>query len=75
MERYSDIDRDSGVVQYESGPDFIRVKFNDSSVYLYTYKSAGSQHIEKMKELAIRGDGLNAYINDYVSKSYERKER
>lgn len=75
MERYSDIDLDSGVVAYECGPDFIRVKFSDSSIYLYTYASAGPSHIEKMKELAIRGDGLNAYINDFVRKRYERKER
>lgn len=74
MERYSDIDRDSGVAAYEIGSDYIRVKFCDSSVYLYTYASAGSQHIEEMKQLAIQGDGLNAYINDHVKKSYDRKE-
>lgn len=75
MERYSDIDRDSGVVAYETGSDFIRVQFSDGSKYLYTYQSAGQRHIETMKMLAARGDGLNAYINDYARKSYERKER
>lgn len=75
MERYSDIDRDSGVVAYESGSDFIRVQFSDGSMYLYTYRSAGQRHIEAMKALASRGDGLNAYINDHARKSYERRER
>ena len=75
MDRYSDIDRDSGVVLYETGPDFIRVQFSDGSTYLYTYRSAGQRHVEAMKILAKRGDGLNAYINDHVRKSYERKER
>ncbi len=75
MERYSDVDRDSGVIAYESGDDFIRVKFHDGGVYLYTYASAGTHHIERMKTLADRGDGLNEYINDYVKKSYARKER
>lgn len=75
MERYSDIDRDSGVVGYETGAYFIRVRFNDGSVYLYTYNSAGRHHIESMKRLACQGDGLNACINDYARKSYERKEQ
>ena len=75
MERYSDIDRDSGVVRYEIGSDFIRVQFSDGSQYLYTNSSAGSSHIESMKRLAQRGDGLNAYINKHARTSYQRKER
>lgn len=74
MKRYSDIDRDSGVVAYEPGSDFIRVKFSDDAIYLYTNLSAGSHHISQMKKLATRGDGLNAYINDNVRKAYARKE-
>lgn len=74
MERYSDIDRDSGVVAYEIGDDFIRVRFSTGAIYLYTYISAGPHHIEQMKILATRGDGLNAYINDNTSKLYEYKE-
>ena len=74
MQRYSDIDRDSGVVAYEIGSDFIRVKFSDGAIYLYTYASAGAHHINQMKILAQRGDGLNAYINDHVKKAYARKE-
>ncbi|MBT8763181.1 hypothetical protein KFV02_04465 [Desulfohalobiaceae bacterium Ax17] len=75
MERYGDIDRDSGVVAYENGSDYIRVQFSDGSIYLYTNRSAGQKHIKEMKTLASRGDGLNAYINNHARKSYERKER
>ena len=75
MQRYSNLDRDSGVVAYESGFDFIRVQFSDGAVYLYTYTSAGSNHIDRMKTLATRGDGLNAYIIAHVSEAYERKEK
>ncbi|TGD73359.1 hypothetical protein E4634_10015 [Mangrovimicrobium sediminis] len=75
MERYRDTDRDSGVVLYETGPNFIRVQFSDGSQYLYTYSSAGSHHIENMKQLAQRGDGLNAYINRHAKKSYQMQER
>jgi hypothetical protein len=66
MERYRDINGDSGVLAYETGPDFIRVQFKDHSVYLYTYISAGSHNIERMKSLAAAGDGLNACINTNV---------
>lgn len=75
MEHYKDIDGDSGVSGYETGPDFIRVQFRDGSVYLYTYTSAGSQNIEHMKRLAVAGDGLNSFINRHVRRGYARKER
>ena len=75
MERYRDIDNDSGVARYEIGSDYIRVQFEDGSVYLYTYTSAGSSNIEEMKRLAATGDGLNAFINRNVRKRYAKKER
>ncbi len=75
MERYLNLGGNSGVEAYEIGEDYIRVQFADGSVYLYTYASAGREHIERMKELARRGQGLNGYINRYVRKAYERKER
>ena len=75
MERYRDIDNDSGVAKYEIGPDYIRVQFKDGSVYLYTYTSAGSSNIEEMKRLAATGDGLNAFIINNVRKRYAKKER
>lgn len=74
MERYRNIDGDSGVVAYENGPDFIRVQFESGAVYLYTYASAGPQNIERMKTLANSGEGLNAFINKYVRKMYAKKE-
>ncbi len=75
MERYRDIDGDSGVTGYENGPDYIRVQFSDGSVYLYTYASAGPNNIEEMKRLAVADDGLNAFINKNVRKRYAKKER
>jgi len=75
VEIYKDIDGDSGVWAYEIGADFIRVQFSTGAVYLYTYTSAGVHVIERMKQLARNGDGLNAFINTTVRKAYERKER
>jgi hypothetical protein len=75
MEAYKDTDGDSGVTGYEIGPDFIRVQFSTGAVYLYTNASAGARNIEQMKQLAQRGDGLNAFINTTVHEAYAKKER
>lgn len=75
MERYRNRGGDSGIVAYEIGSDFITVKFSDRSVYLYTYRSAGSANIEHMKRLAIAGEGLNSFINRRVRKRYAKKLR
>jgi hypothetical protein len=75
MERYRNLGGDSNVVAYENGPDFIRVQFGDGSIYLYTYASAGSHNIERMKQLASSGQGLNSFIMNNVRKAYARKER
>jgi hypothetical protein len=75
MEHYMNIDSDSGVSGYEIGVDFIRVQFSTGAIYLYTYASAGQDKIDQMKELAQMGNGLNAFINTSVRRSYARKER
>jgi hypothetical protein len=66
MEDYGDINGKSGILAYETGPDFIRVKFKNDSVYLYTYASADPHSIEQMKSLAAAGEGLNTFINQYL---------
>ena len=73
MERYKNLGGDSGVVAYEIEDDSIKVKFRDHSIYLYSSKSAGSSNIEEMKRLAIKGQGLNSFINMNVQKKYEAK--
>lgn len=75
MERYNDINGDSGIIAYESGNDYIKVQFSTGTIYRYTYKSAGSHNIERMKALARSGDGLNTYINKNIRKMYEIRER
>ena len=73
MQRYRDRDNDSGVQSYEIGPTFIKLKFKSrSKVYEYTYAKEGQRHVEKMKSLALAGDGLNSYINKHIRK-YSRK--
>jgi hypothetical protein len=75
MQSYTDVGGDSGVAGYEIGSDSIKVQFKDGSVYLYTHASAGGGSIERMKELAAQGDGLNSYINKFVRTRYAAKLR
>jgi hypothetical protein len=73
MQRYRHPTGDTGVVAYEAGPDFIRVQFAGGEIYLYTYESAGAPHVEHMKELAARGEGLSTFISRTVKKRYALK--
>ena len=57
MEVYKNLGGDSGVVAYEIGNDYVRVKFSDGSIYLYTNGRAGSHNIREMKRLARQGQG------------------
>lgn len=75
MPSYRNVGGDSGVVSYEIGDDSIEVAFSDGSAYLYTNQSAGRHNIERMKALAIAGQGLNAFINTDVKHRYSEKLR
>lgn len=73
MQIYADIDKDSGVHGFEINDTSITVWFTGTQKpYTYSYQSAGQQHIEAMKSLALSGDGLNAYINNKVKFKYVR---
>lgn len=73
MQRYADINNDSGVIGYEISATSITVWFDGTArPYTYSYGVAGQSHVEKMKQLAQSGDGLNAYINYNVKFKYDR---
>ncbi len=75
MVPYQNLSGYSGVAAYGIGADYILVQFDDDSIYLYTYESAGKEHIERMKGLALEGIDLNRYINQFVYKKYARRWR
>ncbi|MBI1347511.1 hypothetical protein GC163_14625 [bacterium] len=74
MRTYKNLSGNSGVSAYEYGNDYIKLRFKDSSIYTYTYSSAGSSHIEHMKKSAEQGRGLSTYVAQHVREDYERKE-
>ncbi|MBU3947271.1 MAG: hypothetical protein KJ826_03505 [Proteobacteria bacterium] len=72
MQKYADIDNDSGVDSFEIKDSSITVWFKGTTrAYTYSYSVAGQHHVEKMKQLALAGDGLNAYINYNVKFKYD----
>lgn len=75
MQVYANKSGESGVKAYEIGPDYIVVTFKGSAIcnYLYTYNSTGEENVEKMKQLAESGFGLNSFISRFVKNRYARK--
>lgn len=71
MTPYNDISGRSGILGYDMGEDFITVYFKDGNTYTYTQVSAGFYEVEQMKQLAVQGEGLNAFINNMTKYSYE----
>lgn len=73
MQRYADTNNDSGVDSFEINDYSITVRHKGTpKSYTYSYSIAGQHHVEKMKQLARSGNGLNAYINDNVKFKYDR---
>lgn len=72
MEYYRNSGGNSGVSPYEIGTDYIKVRFSGNfKTYTYSYRKAGSMHVETMKRLARSGSGLNRYINRNVKNLYD----
>lgn len=65
MKPYANLGRDSNVIAYENGADYIIVQFATGywKTYTYTNASAGSSVIQHMQRLADGGQGLNSFIS------------
>ena len=74
MVRYQNKGGGSGVYAYEICADRIHVQFSgNSKVYTYSDSGkAGRRHVDNMKALALNGQGLNAYINQYTKYLYDQ---
>lgn len=73
MKRYRNLSGHSGVVAYEIAPQAVTVRFAGGDVYVYSYASAGVDHVEEMKRLAVSGRGLATFISQHVQHAYESK--
>ena len=73
MPLYKNTSKNSGIISYSIGANYIKIVFKDGEAYLYSHKSAGKTHINKLKALAKEGKGLTTYINQHVKEKYESK--
>lgn len=73
MPFYKSLNVVSGVESFDVLESGISVTFKRGSTYVYTYRSAGRHHIERMIELAQAGQGLNSYIRKHVNNLFEYK--
>ena len=75
MTVYLNLGRDSGILEYEIGEDFIIVHFGSGKYrhYKYDYTSTGMEQVERMKVLAENGQGLNEYISKCIKSNYANK--
>ena len=70
MKRYRATSGNAGVTAFWDGKDFIKIQFQDGSIYLYDYNVPGKEDVEEMKRLASLGKGLTTYINQHVRNRY-----
>lgn len=75
MQVYANKGGNSGVVSYETTADSITVQFKDGSNYVYDAHKPGIAVVNKMKELAQAGHGLNSYISSVVKGNFSNKYR
>lgn len=70
MIKYKDTSNTSNVDSYEIGENEIKVTFKgNQKKYLYNSIKPGNAKVDKMKQLAVDGEGLNRYINKEVGKN------
>lgn len=73
MQKYRNLGGNSGVAAYEIAEDSIMVQFNDGGLYLYNYSKPGMINVNRMKQLALKGSGLNSLISRVIKKNYYLK--
>lgn len=71
MEKYSNKRGNSPVTHFKIEDERIIVWFSGGNSYSYSYQKAGRNHVEQMKNLAISGTGLSAYITQNVRFDYD----
>jgi hypothetical protein len=73
MQRYRNLDGQSGVRAYDCGEGWIRIRFVGGETYEYTDAATGTEHVRNMQALATAGEGLATYVSRFVHDAYARK--
>ena len=75
MTPYRNLSGSSNVVSFEITEDSIHVVFKSGTHrnYLYNYVRPGQAMVDRMKNLAAQGAGLNSYISTTVKSNFAKK--
>jgi hypothetical protein len=73
MEHYANRGGQSGVVAYEIRPYEVIIQFASGTCYTYTSASVGEANLNKMKQLARKGQGLSTFINKHLHDHFDKK--
>ena len=66
MRAYGNQNGNSGIVGFEIGENHIDVQFKNGGIYRYKEAIIGHLQFLNMQAAALLGEGLNAFINNYV---------
>ncbi len=73
MKEYKNLDEDYSISHYQITSYNIIVWFRNRKAYSYSNSGgAGKFHVDKMKQLAKKGKGLNDYIQKNVWSDYDK---
>lgn len=73
MEKYLNKSGSSPISKYRIEDERITVWYSDDTSYSYSYSRAGKPIVDKLKELAIEGEGLATYISQQAKFLYDHK--
>jgi hypothetical protein len=73
MQRYKNLQGNSGVRAFGIGPDYIDVAFVTGEKYRYDSDRPGARDVAAMQALAVAGQGLATYINTHVRDNFAKK--
>lgn len=75
MTPYQNLGGNSGVLEFSITEDAIHVVFTSGQYrnYLYDSMRPGKGYVDRMKELAIQGRGLNSFVSSVVKSNYAKK--
>jgi hypothetical protein len=63
MEPYKNLSGEEPISAFAIESSHIDVQYKDKAVYRYSHITPGREHVERMKDLARRGQGLGPYIS------------
>jgi len=75
MEKYNNLSGESNITSYSIDENSITILFNNGWFYLYSTMKVGLANMDQMKTLAIKGFGLNSFINKNVRELFDKKWR